>query len=183
MIAVPEVAVAAQTERGVFGLRTITLPAHLDLIHRWMHAEHVVPFWQQDWPIEKLREYLVAQLEGSVSRPCLGSLAGVPISYWEIYRPDADPIGGVYDAQPHDLGVHLLIGERGLTGRGLGSMLIDAVAGELFALDPQCQRVVAEPDVGNAGSVKAFARAGFARVADVELPGKTAALMIRGRAE
>ncbi|MGH3739375.1 MAG: GNAT family N-acetyltransferase [Micromonosporaceae bacterium] len=178
---IPDVALAAQTSWGLFGLRTVTLPAHLELIHRWMHAEHVVPFWQQDWPVEKLSDYLAGQLAGDTSRPCLGSLAGVPVSYWEIYRAAHDPVGGVYDARPHDLGIHLLIGERGLTGRGLGSMLIAAVADGLFELDPACERVVAEPDVRNPASIRAFGRAGFAHRGDVVLPGKTAALMVRER--
>lgn len=183
MSPIPEIAVAAQTPQGVFGLRTVTLPTHLELIHRWMHAPHVVPFWQQDWPLVRIEEYLLAQLEGTVSRPCLGSLAGVPVSYWEIYRPAADPVGGVYDAQPHDLGVHLLIGERGLTGRGLGSMLLTAAIGELFGLDPACERVVAEPDVRNVASIRAFARAGFTDRGEVTLPDKTAVLMVRDRAD
>lgn len=177
-VGIPEIAIAAQTPRGVFGLRTVSLDKHLDLVHRWMHAEHVVPYWQQAWPREKVESYLRDQLDGAVSRPCLGSLAGVPVSYWEVYRPAGDPLGTAYHVDPHDLGIHVLIGERGLTGHGLGSMLLAAVAGELLRLDPACRRIVAEPDVRNTSSIKAFIRAGFRRETDIELPHKTAALMV-----
>ncbi len=164
------------TDFGEFTLRLVDPVADLALIHRWMHAEHVVPFWQQAWPKEKIASYLHDQLTGDVSRPCLGVLDGQPVSYWEIYRAEAEPVGRTYPAAPDDLGVHLLIGERERTGQGLGTALIRAVRDGLFARG--CPRVVAEPDVRNLPSIRAFAKAGFTRVADVTLPDKTAALMI-----
>ncbi|MGV9572720.1 GNAT family N-acetyltransferase, partial [Streptomyces nigra] len=30
-----------------------------------------------------------------------------PMSYWEIYRADLDPLARHYPARPHDIGVHL----------------------------------------------------------------------------
>ncbi len=181
LVSAPLVEFASETPRGVFALRTVSVAGDLELVHRWMHADHVVPYWQQAWSRARIETYLVDQLDGAASRPCLGWLAGMPISYWEVYRPSRDPVGDVYDCDPEDLGVHLLIGEVGLTGRGFGAMLLDGVATALFRLNPRCTRIVAEPDARNAGSIKAFTRAGFVREADVELPGKTAALMARSR--
>ena len=51
--------------------------------------------------------------------PCLGVLDGTPMSYWEIYRADLDPLARHYPARPHDTGIHLLIG--GVADRGRGS--------------------------------------------------------------
>jgi RimJ/RimL family protein N-acetyltransferase len=177
----PVVEFATETPRGVFVLRLASVVDDLELVHRWMHAEHVVPYWQQAWPVARIENYLVDQLRGVAYRPCLGLLAGMPISYWEVYRPLRDPVGETYDCDPEDIGIHLLIGEPGLTGRGLGAMLLEAVATSLFRHNTACRRIVAEPDVRNAASIKAFSRAGFVRQADVELPGKTAALMVRSR--
>jgi RimJ/RimL family protein N-acetyltransferase len=111
----------------------------------------------------------------------LGLVAGVPVSYWEIYRAVAEPVGAAYPAEPTDLGVHVLIGEPALTGRGLGRTLLGAVRDGLFGTDPECARVVAEPDVRNAASVRAFLRAGFAHRGEIELPDKTAALLVAER--
>lgn len=41
--------------------------------------------------------------------------------------------------------------------------------------------MVAEPDVRNLRSIRAFERAGFTRAAELDLPDKRAALMVRDR--
>jgi RimJ/RimL family protein N-acetyltransferase len=122
------------------------------------------------------------QLDGDGrSVPCLGVLSGTPMSYWEIYRADLDPLALHYPAQPHDTGIHLLVGGSADRGRGLGSTLIRAVADMILDRRPACARVVAEPDLRNTPSVAAFLNAGFRFAAEVDLPGKRAALMIRDR--
>jgi RimJ/RimL family protein N-acetyltransferase len=172
---------AVRTARGLLSVRSVDPVADLKLVHRWMNAPHVVEFWQQGWPAGRLAAYLTRQLIGRHSRPCLGLLAGVPVSYWEFYRPVAEPVGAGYAAAPTDLGVHVLIGDARLTGKGLGTVLLGAVRDGLFGADPACGRIVAEPDVRNLVSVRAFERAGFTRRADITLPGKDAALMIAER--
>ncbi len=78
--------------------------------------------------------------------------------------------------------MHLLIGPRSLTGRGLGTALLGAVAAWQLGREPATRRVVAEPDVRNIASLRAFERCGFRRVAELDLPSKHAALMVRERA-
>jgi RimJ/RimL family protein N-acetyltransferase len=114
--------------------------------------------------------------------PCLGLLDGTPVSYWEVYRADLDPLARYYPARPHDTGVHLLLGPSRARGRGLGSLLIAALAERILLARPRCNRVVAEPDVRNLPSVRVFERAGFEFTAELALPTKRAALMIRRRA-
>lgn len=170
------------TPRGILTLRPVRVDDDLDLVHAWMNRPHVARFWRQDWPPERLRRYLTDLLAGQVSRPMLGLLADTPVSYWEIYRAAAEPVGGAYPAEPTDLGLHVLIGEPALTGHGLGRTLLAAVRDGLFAADPACTRVVAEPDVRNTASVRAFQGAGFVHRGEIELPDKTAALLIAERA-
>jgi RimJ/RimL family protein N-acetyltransferase len=104
------------------------------------------------------------------------------MSYWEIYRADLDPVARYYPARPHDTGIHLLIGGVSDRARGLGATLLRAVAEQILDHRPACARVVAEPDLRNTPSVAAFLTAGFRFSAELELPGKRAALMIRDRA-
>jgi RimJ/RimL family protein N-acetyltransferase len=108
-------------------------------------------------------------------------LDGTPMSYWEIYRADLDPLARHYAARPHDTGIHVLLGDVSDRGRGLGSALLNAVADLVLDKRPTCARVVAEPDLRNMPSVAAFLGAGFRFSAEVDLPAKQAALMVRDR--
>ncbi|MCS0605729.1 acetyltransferase [Streptomyces sp. LP11] len=172
----------AATPVGSFHLVPVRLPHDLPLLHGWMNDPAVAEFWELAGPEERTADHVRAQLDGDGrSVPCLGLLDGVPMSYWEIYRADLDPLARRYPARPHDTGVHLLLGDAGDRGRGLGPALLRAVAGLVLDRRPACARVVAEPDLRNTRSVAAFQSAGFRRAAEVDVPGKRAALMIRDR--
>lgn len=170
------------TPAGAFHLVPVQIERDLPRIHRWMNDPAVAAFWELAGPEAVTEEHLCRQLAGDGrSVPCLGVLAGTPMSYWEIYRADIDPLARHYPAQAHDTGIHLLIGPVADRGRGLGGVLIRAVAGLLLDKRPACTRVVAEPDIRNTPSVAAFLSAGFRFFAEVDLPAKRAALMVRDR--
>jgi RimJ/RimL family protein N-acetyltransferase len=78
--------------------------------------------------------------------------------------------------------VHLLIGGVADRARGIGTLLLHAVADLVLDHRPSCARVVAEPDLRNTPSVAAFLSAGFRFAAELDLPDKRAALMVRDRA-
>ncbi|WP_405408248.1 GNAT family N-acetyltransferase [Streptomyces decoyicus] len=174
---------AADTSAGNFELVPVRPARDLALITGWMNDPAVAAFWELAGPPETTAAHLRAQLDGDGrSVPCLGVLAGVPMSYWEIYRADLDPLARSYPARPQDTGIHLLIGGVGDRGRGLGGMLLRATADLVLDHRPQCARVLAEPDLRNTASVAAFLSAGFRYGDEIELPGKRAALMVRDRA-
>ncbi len=148
-----------------------------------MNDPAVAAFWELAGPPETTAAHLRAQLGGDGrSVPCLGVLDGVPMSYWEIYRADLDPLARYYPARPQDTGIHLLIGGGGDRGHGLGTTLLRATADLVLDHRPHCGRVIAEPDLRNIPSVAAFLGAGFRYADEIELPDKRAALMIRDRA-
>ncbi|MFD7881783.1 GNAT family N-acetyltransferase [Streptomyces bauhiniae] len=171
------------TPAGTFELVPVRLDRDLPLIHGWMNDPAVAEFWELAGPRARTERHLRAQLDGDGrSVPCLGMLDGTAMSYWEIYRADLDPLlARLYQARPHDTGIHLLIGDAAYRRRGLGSALLTAVAELVMERRRACTRVVAEPDMRNTPSVTAFRKAGFRRRAEVDLPGKRAALMIRDR--
>ncbi|BDH14438.1 GNAT family N-acetyltransferase [Streptomyces hygroscopicus] len=174
---------AADTPAGPFELVPVQSARDLSLITGWMNDPAVAAFWELAGPPETTAAHLRGQLDGDGrSVPCLGVLAGVPMSYWEIYRADLDPLARYYPARPQDTGIHLLIGGAGDRGRGLGGMLLRAAADLVLDHRPQCARVLAEPDLRNTASVAAFLSAGFRYGEEIELPGKRAALMVRDRA-
>lgn len=173
---------SSRTPVGTMRLEPVRLERDLRLITAWMNDPAVAAFWELSGPETATAAHLRKQLEGDGrSVPCLGVLDGVPMSYWEIYRADLDPIARYCQARPHDTGLHLLIGGVPDRGRGVGTALLRAVADLVLDQRPSCGRVLAEPDVRNVPSVSAFLSAGFRLSAEVELPGKLAALMVRDR--
>ncbi|MFF1794873.1 GNAT family N-acetyltransferase [Kitasatospora sp. NPDC058263] len=170
------------TGAGEFRLRPVRLPADLELLAGWMNDPETAAFWELAGPPAVTERHLRAQLDGDGrSLPRLGLLDGAPMSYWEIYRADLDPLAAHYPARPHDTGVHLLLGPADCRGWGLGPTLLAALADRILRARPRCRRVVAEPDVRNLRSIRAFERAGFTRAAELDLPDKRAALMVRDR--
>ncbi|MFF7341349.1 GNAT family N-acetyltransferase [Streptomyces sp. NPDC008163] len=171
------------TPAGEFQLVPVRPERDLPVLTRWMNDPVVAAFWELAGDESVTARHLAPQLaDDSHSTPCIGVLSGMPMSYWELYRADLDPLARHYPARPHDMGVHLLIGEGRDRGRGTGTTLLRAVTGLVLDHVPLCTRVVAEPDVRNAPSVSAFLRAGFRISAEIELPEKRAALMVRDRA-
>ncbi|MFE4579996.1 GNAT family N-acetyltransferase [Streptomyces chartreusis] len=170
------------TPAGPLHLVPVRIERDLPIISRWMNDPAVTAFWGLAGPENAIEEHLRSQLVGDGrSVPCMGLLEGTPMSYWEIYRADLDPLARHYPARPHDTGVHLLIGGMNDRGRGLGGTLLRAVADLALDKRPACARVVAEPDIRNTPSVAAFLTAGFRFSAEIDLPAKRAALMIRDR--
>ncbi|WP_405951014.1 acetyltransferase [Streptomyces prunicolor] len=173
---------ATYTPAGTFHLLRVDIERDLPLINRWMNDPAVAEFWELAGPQALTEDHLHAQLSGDGrSVPCLGVLDGTPMSYWEIYRADLDPLARHYPARPHDTGIHLLIGDVTDRARGLGGTLLRAVADLVLDKRSTCARIVAEPDIRNTPSVSAFLSAGFRFSAEVDLPGKRAALMVRDR--
>ncbi|MBQ0985489.1 GNAT family N-acetyltransferase [Streptomyces sp. F63] len=177
---------------GSFRLVPVRADPDLPLVSRWLgDPAAVLPAPEPPGPadsaarpdpMEAAARRLRAQHGGDGrSVPCLGLLDGVPISYWEVYRADLSPLARHYPTRPHDTGVRLLIGAAADRGRGLGSALLRAVSGLVLDNRPSCTRVVGEPDLCDTPSVAAFLRADFRFSAEVDLPGRRAAVLIHDR--
>ena len=152
-----------------------------ELLVRWMAEPHVEKFWQQNWPVERWSRYLRAQIAGSFSRPVLVLRQGILFAYVEIYRPARDVLGQFFPTDPHDLGVHLAIGDRANTGQGLGRELMKLLVAALFVGDAACRLVIAEPDARNLAARRMFGAAGFGPAGEVQLAHKRAAVLVAQR--
>lgn len=147
----------------------------------WMAQPHIQQWWHQAWSVERWAQELERQSSGEHSVPCVAAVDTEDFGYVELYRVRHDRLAEYYSSGENDWGMHLAIGDINRVGRGLGRGLIRAVADALLRADPACERVVAEPDVQNTPSVRAFAAAGFVQHGELQLPDKTAVLMVRTR--
>ncbi|WP_436790300.1 GNAT family N-acetyltransferase [Yinghuangia sp. YIM S10712] len=166
---------------GRFSFHELHIKRDLPIIHTWMNDPEIARWWDLAGDIRTTAAHLAERIRLTHATTYVGCLDDQPVSYWELYRADLDPLADHYAARPHDVGVHLLIGPAAYRGRGLGSLLLCVVSDLILRAAPETQRVIADPDVRNSASIAAFRRAGFRRAADLALPGKTAALMLRDR--
>ena len=74
-------------------------------------------------------------------------------------------------------GVDLLIGEPELVGHGLGARVLTAFARDVVLADPATNAIVATVEEANRRSWRAFEKAGFRHVRDVEEDGLPHRLM------
>ncbi|BBY63569.1 GNAT family N-acetyltransferase [Mycolicibacterium helvum] len=119
------------------------------MVAEWMNRPHLAQAWEYDWPVERWRNHLLAQLGGSYSLPLIASLNGVDGAYLEIYRAAKDSIAPRYDVDPWDLGLHAAIADVGVVNRGLAPRLLPRIIASLFAIEPRCRRVMFDPDHRN----------------------------------
>ena len=147
----------------------------------WMARPHVAAAWHQAWSRKRWSAEIRGQREGTYSCPLVASFGAVDIGYLEIYRAARNAIARHHEFGPHDLGIHIAIGEPEFVGRGYGSALLGAIATGLFAAEPGCSRIAAEPDAGSTAAIRALRAAGFEPVGEAVLPHKTALLLLLRR--
>jgi aminoglycoside 6'-N-acetyltransferase len=156
----------------VIEFRPLTLD-HLRQVEEWLRSEHVARWWRE--PIEKeLAEYRDAIEGREPTDHYLIVVAGRPIGMIQTYLvsdyPEWDAVVQVGEGVA---GVDLLIGEEELIGRGLGPQILGHFVRDVVA----APAVVATVEVANRRSWRAFEKAGFRHVRDVEEDGRPHRLM------
>ncbi|MYS21401.1 penicillin amidase [Streptomyces sp. DvalAA-14] len=163
------------------GFGTVTLAPvepdrDLDLLYGWVTEERARFWGMREADRARVRE-IYAHLDAlDTHHAYLVHRDGRPIALFQTYRPEADPIGDCYDARPGDIGIHLLLGppDPQVTRRpGFTSDLLTVLIAFVLA-DPDCRRIVAEPDARNFRAVRRVVRTGFTLGPVVELPDKEA---------
>ncbi|MCP9621072.1 acetyltransferase [Nocardia otitidiscaviarum] len=163
-----------------FDLRIVDADgADPELITEWMHRPHLVETWEQDWPSAQRRDDCAAQLAGTFSRPCilgydftaadLPELGRQEVAYVELYRPAKDEIGTLYAADPRDMGFHIATAETKLIGRGVMSAWMRELATRVFAAEPECRRMMCDPDHRNVPMRRALTKNGWMHLGDFDI--------------
>jgi RimJ/RimL family protein N-acetyltransferase len=141
-----------------------------------MAEPEVEQWWHQNWDVPCWMEYLNGLIADPDSLPLTLSCGDQVTGYVEVYRVGADVLGRHIEHRETDLGMHIALG-RAIRGRGLGSEVIGRILAVADGMLDGCERLVAEPDLRNTRSHRAFAHAGFEATGTVQLPDKTAQLM------
>jgi aminoglycoside 6'-N-acetyltransferase len=145
----------------------------LPQIEEWLQRDHVARWWRDDIS-ESLAEYRAA-LEGREPTDHYlivvdGRTVGMIQTYLVSDHPDWEAVVQVGERVA---GVDLLIGEEELIGRGLGPQILSSFLHEVVTA-PAAVATVEEP---NRQSWRAFEKAGFRYVRDVEEDGLPHRLM------
>ena len=146
------------------------------VISEWMNRPHLVEAWEYDWPPERWRRYLRAQLEGQYSRPFICSFRGGDFGYVELYRAAKDSIAPRYDADPYDIGLHAAIADVKFVNRGIGPLLLPRVVASVFELEPRCTRIMFDPDHRNSGARRLCEYAGCEFLGEHDMSNRRMAL-------
>lgn len=157
-----------------FSMRPVRPDDDAALLHEWVTQDRARFWGMTDKSLEEVRD-VYAYLDSLESHHAyLVHHDGAPIAIFQTYEPAHDPVGEVYDVREGDLGAHLFVapGERvpGFTGR-LAAFLVES----MFA-DAAVQRLVCEPDVLNAASLRRVERVGAELGPEVDLGWKRARL-------
>ncbi|WP_395244978.1 GNAT family N-acetyltransferase [Agromyces sp. MMS24-K17] len=171
-----------RTPAGHLSIVPIDPVRHAALVQGWLADPHAA-FWQMgDLSVDEVRDYLHVVVADPDQDSWLGYRDGVPAFLVETYDPARVLLADVHDAEPGDLGMHLLVSPPGPAPvRGFTSAVMATVVRFCFdGLD--ARRIVVEPDVRNAAIARKNAEVGFRIVGEVELPGKRASLAVLERA-
>ena len=137
-------------------------------MYEWLQREHVRRWWDKHESYEDVVRHYLPAIEGR--RPVdlyLILLDGRPVGFIQAYlvadHPDFAALVGLGAGVA---GVDLLIGEEELTGKGLGTDVLRAFVRDVVFAEPGTTACIADPDVRNTASIRAFEKAGFRRVGE-----------------
>lgn len=149
---------------------------HLPLLRDWLERDHVRRWWRA--PEDSLTHYEDALAGRDRTDNYLIVVDDRPIGMIQTYivsdHPEWDAI---VQLGPGAAGVDLLIGEAKLTGQGLGPQILEQFAQDVVFARPETHALVATVDEDNRASWRAFEKAGFRHVRDVEEEGRPHRLM------
>lgn len=153
-------------------LRTDDLP----LLREWLGREHVRRWWRDGGQsLEHAQDALAGR---DRTRYFVIVLDGRPVGMIETYLLGDEPEWAALIGEgPDGAGVDLFIGEEDAVGRGLGPRVLAQFACEIVFANPETNACVATVEEPNRRSWRAFEKAGFRHVRDVEEDGLPHRLM------
>jgi RimJ/RimL family protein N-acetyltransferase len=144
----------------------------LRLVHEWRQSPHVRRWWVGLENLEDAAARYLPAIEGQDPTDFyIALLDGQPIGFVQTYLVSEDPdYAALVGAGEGVAGLDLLIGDEQLTGQGIGSEFIGRFVEEVVLARPTTVACLADPDVQNVASIRAFEKAGFRIVGEIVDP-------------
>ncbi len=148
----------------------------LPLLREWLGREHVRRWWRDRGQSLQHAEDALAGRDRT--RYFVIVLDGRRVGMIETYLLRDEPEWAALVGEgPDGAGVDLLIGEEDAVGRGLGPQVLEQFAREIVFANRETTALVATVEEPNHRSWRAFEKAGFRHVRDVEEDGLPHRLM------
>ena len=152
----------------------------LPLLHDWLSRAHVAEWWggAPASPAEVAADYADALAGAGPDRCYLACEGGHPVGFVQAYQPAAAHHEGWWldEHDPGVRGVDQFLADADRLGQGLGTAMVQAFVGRLFA-DPAVTRVQADPDPANRRAIRCYEKAGFRTSRVIDTPDGRALLM------
>lgn len=151
----------------------------LALLHEWLQREHVRRWWRDSRTSDETVAHYAPSLRGEdPTDHYVIVLGGRDVGMIETYLVAEHPEWDAIVQEGEGVaGVDLLLGEEDVVGRGVGPEVLRRFAREVVFVRGGVHAVVAAVDEENRRSWRAFEKAGFAYVRDVEEDGRPHRLM------
>lgn len=150
--------------------------AEFPLLAGWLAAPHVARWWNHEYSPEAVERDFGAAVDGAEpSEDLLVLRDGEPIGLLQRsrlgdYPDELASYAALVDVPAEAVQIDYLIGDVGLTGRGIGTEMIRCAVADVWAVYPQAPAVVVAVVAANRASWRALERAGLRRVAEGDLP-------------
>jgi RimJ/RimL family protein N-acetyltransferase len=157
----------------------------LPLLHEWLQRPHVRRWWSDHPTLDDVVRHYGPSVNGEEASYHYFAYDGAtPVAMLQTYRlADWPESAAKVGAEPGAAGVDLFVADAARTGRGLGSTLIRRFVDEIVFARDGATHCLADPEVENHASIRAFEKAGFRVVGEFDDPddGKRHAVVRKDR--
>ncbi|WP_319412258.1 GNAT family N-acetyltransferase [uncultured Cohaesibacter sp.] len=161
--------------RGNIGFRPVEKP-DLPLLHDWLSKPHVAKWWD---PAEKAISSIERHMGDDAVTPLMVCLDESAFAYMQLCELDVDrnednvpiecPVGTI--------GLDQFIGPEDKVGIGLGPRFLKLIITKLFCEGTPA--VLVDPDPSNLFAIRAYEKAGFIRLRQVDKKNGPTLFMVR----
>jgi aminoglycoside 6'-N-acetyltransferase len=144
----------------------------LALMHEWLQREHVRRWWSRRETYNEVVDHYLPAITGRKPTDLyVIELDDRPVGFIQTYLvsdyPDYYPAATARaDEEGRVAGVDLFIAEEELTGRGFGTEVIRTFVRDVVFAAQRTIACIADAEVHNAASIRAFEKAGFRAVGE-----------------